>query len=233
MVNNFDHWVVVDGLSLNGGSTRHCNALTTLPCHSTDGTVEMMRQVAGDHTHVKFIECRDKYRSKDAQVNRAVQVIRDQYKHGWLWQVDADEHWTAAKLSQAEDMLSKSPMREATFRFNHYVGERLVAVGGWGNGYVTRLFKWTGGRFLSHEPPRIDPFNRVLKMPDTIKFDHYSYLFEKDVRFKEKYYKGYEGLTDKWKSLQQCKEFPQPVSSLLPPTVQHVDFDKSQIIQLQ
>lgn len=231
MVQNFDLWVVVDGLSLNGGSTRWCNALNELPCHSTDGTVEMMRQVADSNSHVHFSECKQKYRSKDVQVNTAIEIIRKHYKSGWLWEVDADEHWTAEKLSQAEELLGKSPMREAEFRFNHYVGDNLIAAGGWGSGYLSRLFKWSGGRFISHEPARIDPHKRVMKMPDTIKFDHYSYYFEKDVAFKERYYGGYKGLLQKWYTLQTLKDFPQPLSALLPDTTS-IDLSKSQIIKI-
>jgi hypothetical protein len=51
-----------------------------------------------------------------------------------------------------------------------------------------------------------------------LSFDHYSYYFENDVAFKEKYYKGYQGVLQNWYKLQTMKDFPQPISVLLPPT---------------
>jgi len=183
MAENFDYWAVVDGLSQNGGSTKWCNKVEGKP-HSTDGSVEFMREFAATHPNVMYKVATMPFKSKDHQVNEAVEMIRRKVKHGYLWQVDVDEKWTAEDLDKAERLLADSPMRQASFGFNHYVGQNLVAVGTWGSGYVNRLFMWRGQRFASHEPPRMDTRGRTLKI-DEVRFDHYSYAFEQDVLFKD------------------------------------------------
>lgn len=229
MVKNFDYWAVVDGLSGNGGSTSWCNGLN-LPANSTDGSVEFMTELASNHNNVLFSYRTAPYKSKDHQVNEAVELLRRKVKRGWLWQVDVDEQWTEEKLYNAEQRLFFSPMREASFQFNHYVGKNLIAKGDWGNGYVARLFKWRGQRFRSHEPASIDPHGRVMKM-DGIKFDHYSYYFDQDVKFKDQYYGGYKGIYDKWVALQQMTNFPQPLSVLMPSTARDCN-SNTQIIKI-
>lgn len=102
------------------------------------------------------------------------------------------------------------------FRFRHFVGDGLIAEGSWGSGKVCRLFRWRGQKFISHEPPLM--FRKDKTLESELSFDHYSYYFENDVAFKEKYYKGYQGLLQNWYKLQMIKDFPQPISSLLPPT---------------
>lgn len=230
MTKHFDYWAVVDGLSGNSGSTSWCNKMDSLPPSSTDGTNEFMTEWAKDHPNVLYYRADSPFISKDGQVNKAVQMLRNKVKQGWLWQVDADEKWTIEAIEEAEKQLFWSPMKEASFQFNHYVGKDLIAVGDWGSGWVTRLFKWRGQRFISHEPARIDPHRRILKIKD-VKFDHYSYLFEEDVLFKEKYYRGYNGMYDKWLTLQSCDTFPQPLSSLMPVTAQAYN-DNTQIIRI-
>ena len=38
------------------------------------------------------------------------------------------------------------------------------------------------------------------------RFNHYSYYFEQDVKFKEAYYGGYEGLFERWKGVQANRD---------------------------
>lgn len=215
MVQNFDYWAVVDGLSQAGGSTRWCNTLKLSPS-STDGTTEFMRDVASKHNHVMFFSSKVPFKSKDEQVNKAVDMIRTKVKRGWLWQVDADEQWEIETIEEAEQKLFWSPCLQMAFKFRHFVGDGLIADGRWGSGKVCRLFRWRGQKFISHEPPLM--FKRDKTFESELSFDHYSYYFENDVAFKEKYYKGYQGLLQNWYKLQTLKEFPQPVSVLLPPT---------------
>ena len=215
MVQNFDYWAVVDGLSNAGGSTGWCNTLKLSPS-STDGTTEFMQDVAKKHPHVLFYSAKVPFKSKDEQVNKAVDMLRTRAKRGWLWQVDVDEHWTVETIEQAEQKLFWSSALQMAFRPRHYVGHNLLAVGRWGSSHFTRLFRWRGQKFISHEPPLM--FRKDKTLESELSFDHYSYYFENDVAFKEKYYKGYQGLLQNWYKLQTLKEFPQPISVLLPPT---------------
>lgn len=214
MLRNFDYWAVTDGLSHPNLSTWHCNRLD-LPYHSTDGTVEYLRDLSDKNGHMLFKEATGYWRSKDDQINECIKSLKREVNMGMLWQVDVDEVWDINDMREVEARLFDSPMKQASVKFNHYVGEGLIAQGEWGDGSVNRLFKWRGQKFLSHEPPKMDPYNRTLQCDD-IRFDHYSYYFEKDVAFKEKYYKGYQGLLDNWKALQQYDEFPVSLDCLMP-----------------
>jgi hypothetical protein len=215
MVNNFDYWAVVDGLSQAGGSTRWCNTLK-LPASSTDGTTEFMTELASKHKNVLFYSASVPFKSKDEQVNRAIDMIRTKVRRGWLWQVDADEHWDIETIETAEQKLLFSSSLQMSFKFRHFVGDGLVAEGDWGSGSMCRLFRWRGQKFITHEPPMM--FRREKTLESQLSFDHYSYYFENDVAFKEKYYKGYQGILHNWYKLQTMKDFPQPISVLLPPT---------------
>lgn len=222
MVKNFDLWAISDGLSGNAKDSRFLNILRGAPKQSTDGTVEYLTELSSKNSNVLFFSSPNGWRSKTDEVNHAVCLIKQKLsiKHKQesyinLWQVDADEHWTIEKIQAAEKMLSESGHTQVAFGFNHYVGEGLIAVGQWGSDKVSRLFKWRGEKFMSHEPAVIHRRPKVLQA-DSIKFDHYSYYFEKDVIQKDVQYINCNGLHKNWKTLQELPEFPQPISALFP-----------------
>lgn len=212
MVKHFDHWVIVEGHSKPGRSTSWCNDLVINPV-SDDGTVAYCEALAMNHKNITFHSNGTYFKSKDTQVNLALALLKKKYNAGFLWQVDADEHWSVEDLEKSESQLSFSGFKQASFQFNHYVGKNLIAQGDWGSGWVNRLFLWRGQRFITHEPSVMELPYRTTKM-EGIKFNHYSYVFRQDVEFKEKYYPGYTGITKRWDSLQMCKQFPQPITAL-------------------
>jgi hypothetical protein len=125
----------------------------------------------------------------------------------FLWQVDIDEQWTVEQLEIAEKELTANNGKTGCFYCNFYVGKNLIAVGDWGEGRIEpyrRLWKWAGESFVSHEPPKLlgDNNPRLLLTP---KFNHYSYYFDEDVKFKETYYGNYSGLYDRWLAIQSTK----------------------------
>lgn len=229
MTKHFDHWVIVEGHAKPGRSTSWCNDLVISPT-STDGTIGYCEALALNHKNVTF-HCNGVYfKSKDVQVNLALALLKRKFNAGFLWQVDADEHWTVDQLQAAESLLSYSGFKQAAFQFNHYVGKDLLATGDWGSGWVNRLFLWRGQRFISHEPSMMELPYRTTQIKE-IKFNHYSYVFKQDVEFKEKYYPGYTGITKRWESLQMCKDFPQPITALFDPSTR-VGKGNSQIIKI-
>lgn len=212
MISNFDHWVVVEGHARPNGSTRWCRKLNISP-RSTDGTHEYMIELESNHSNVHYVSPGRYWMSKDHQVNKALEVIRQYTQDCYLWEVDCDEHWTKEKLIAAEAIAENSSHICFAFQFNHFVGPRLIAHGEWGDGCLNRLWKWTGQPFRSHEPAVIMGQRSAYLIPD-IKFDHYSYYFEKDVAFKASYYKDHEQVLDKWHLLQSMQQFPVHISSL-------------------
>lgn len=217
MTDNFDLWVVVEGHARPGGSTRWCKKIPVLP-RSDDGTHEFMTDMAATNPNVLYYSHGRYWSSKDDQVNKAIQIIRGITNKGYLWQVDVDEHWTADNLARAERYADGSDYTGFAFQFNQFVGvtddgRQMVATGEWGSGYHNRLWKWRGQLFRSHEPPMLLLQRAVAKVPG-VRYDHYSYQFKQDVKFKSMYYTGHEHIFPNWQALPSCRDWPQPISAL-------------------
>ena len=211
MLTHFDYWVIAEGHSSNGGSTYWCKNMS-VPPNSTDGTVEYIKELARNNTHVLAYSHHKYYKSKDDQFNKALQMLKSKINKCYLWQVDVDEHWTLEDLEAAERKLWRSYENVASFQFNHYVKDDVIATGWWGSGRVNRLWKWKGQSFSSHEPAiMVGQSKKALELPQ--KFEHYSMVFEQDVKFKAKYYKGHEQVYLNWKELDKFR-FPVHVSKL-------------------
>lgn len=209
MTTMFDHWVIVEGVSRPTGSTSWCKELST-DFHnnylSNDGTTEFLDSIKSDK--VTIVRCKDKpWNNKDDQVNAAIDHIKTITNECMLWQVDIDEKWTARQLREAEETLKLNKGKTGCFLCNYYVGPKQIATGQWGEGNYEpyrRLWDWKGEKFISHEPPKLDGKNGPgLLLPQ--KFNHFAYYYEEDVKFKEAYYQGYEGLLSRWKEVQNNK----------------------------
>jgi hypothetical protein len=215
MVSMFDKWVIVEGFSRNGGSTAWCTSIRPLS-QSTDGTIELCQSLQSDK--VIFATSQTGWSSKDEQVNKAIELLQGS-EPGWLWQVDADEHWTIEDLEGAETMLQKDIKLAGGFQFYHYLckdvdGRQLVGKGAWGDNIHTRLWWWQGQKFISHEPPKMVGQDGVRLLPQ--KYHHYAYYFEQDVIFKSKYYRGYRQVLHNWQQLRRRRfDYPIPAKTLL------------------
>lgn len=211
MQENFDLWVVVEGHSRPGGSTSWCHSLD-IPPVSDDGTVEYMSHITAGNNNVLFHSGGSYFSSKDEQFNKAIEMLRTRTNNCFLWQVDCDEHWNKDHLALSERLLNKSHSNVAITQFNQFVKQDVIAIGDWGSSWVNRLWRWRGERFLSHEPSvMVNQSKQPLQIP--YKFDHYSYVFEKDVKFKSKYYSGHEMVYQNWKKLDTLT-FPCHISNL-------------------
>lgn len=220
MVDMFDLWVIVEGVAKNSGSTSWCN---TLPdnCHlnhrSNDNTTELIDSIASSNTKVKIVRTLDgPWESKDDQVNAGIHEILKYTNKAFLWQVDIDEQWTPEQLKIAEQELEQGGGKTGYFLSNYYVGPNQVALGEWGEGRsgpYRRLWDWKGELFETHEPPKLVGKNGpgLLLTP---RFNHYAYYFDTDVKFKEIYYQGYNGLYDRWVKVQENRGI-LPIRALL------------------
>lgn len=166
--------------------------------------------------------------SKDQQVNAAIDIFKNDrikiYKDSretnpipekisskrpieniFLWQIDADEQWTEEQMDEAEKMLIEQKADCGMFLADHWVGKDLKAFGEWGEGKklpYRRLWRWGGQYFKTHAPPVLDKGNgKETLLPQ--KFQHYAYCFDRDVRFKDDWYRGHEGIYGKWKALNE------------------------------
>jgi hypothetical protein len=221
-----DYWVVVEGAAAPGGSTSWCRELDKKT--SDDGTLLILDEAEYANNNVHLVPCpKDGWASKDNMVNAAVGAAVH-LKAGvltpiFLWQLDIDEQWTIDQMDAAECTLTEVGADCGCFHANHFVGPDIVAKGTWGEGNdpedplrnaYRRLWLWCGRRFETHEPPMLYGGNgKEVLLPQ--RFNHFSYRFEQDVLFKQRYYQGYEDLHKKWCSLQSETTFPQPVSRLI------------------
>ncbi len=212
MASMFDKWIVIEGYSLPYGSTSWCKRLD-LPATSQDGTVEFMNQFCKDHPNVYFYSSGKHYNGKDDQVNLGIDIIRKLTKSCYLWEVDVDEHWKIEDIELAESIADKSKAIGFSFPFNHYIGKDMIAKGDWGSGYLNRLWKWSGQYFKSHEPAMLIG-QRYTEAIKEVRFEHFSYVFEKDVKFKSQSYSGHENVYKNFHLLESDIEFPAHISTL-------------------
>lgn len=211
MAGTFDHWVVVEGLARNGGSTNWMRPVRA-PFTSMDGTVKFMTELSQAYPDsVHFYSHHKPFTSKDEQFNKGLAMLREHTTDCFLWQVDADEQWTRDDIKQAENRLKRSLANVASFQFNHYVKNDIVAVGEWGSGRVNRLWKWKGESFKTHEPAVMKGQTASLQLPQ--KFQHYSMVFDKDVKYKGKTYPGNEQVYPNWLKMDSW-QYPCHVSQL-------------------
>jgi hypothetical protein len=209
MINNFDYWVIVEGVANNSGSTSWCKELPE-SFHknflSNDGTTEFLDTIKSNKVMVVRPNNRP-WKSKDEQVNAAIATIKTITDKCFLWQIDIDEQWTGDQLSICEQSLKDIGGKTGCFYCNYYVGKFQKVVGEWGEGRIEpyrRLWDWQGEQFIKHEPPTLEGKNGPGILIN-VKFNHYAYYFEEDVKFKQAYYGGYEGLYNRWLNIQNNK----------------------------
>jgi hypothetical protein len=210
MSDNFDYWVIVEGVAKPNGSTSWCKELSPSVYKnylSVDGTTDFLNKLASDRIKVIRPDNRP-WESKDEQVNAAIQEIKKITNECFLWQVDVDEQWTKEQLQQSEDLLIKNNGKTGCFYCNYFVGPGQQVFGDWGEGKIEpyrRLWNWKGEEFESHEPPKLKG-NNGPGLLINVRFNHYAYYFFQDVKFKEIYYSGYDGLYERWLKVQQNRD---------------------------
>ena len=236
------HWHIVEGVadlrhdtawSLPAGGrvpeTGHRNGL------STDGTTEYLDDLARRFNGQVTV-----YRKTGAfwdgkleMVNAPLPYIREKCL---LWQVDADELWTAEQIARARDLFLAHPDRTAAYyvcRF--FVGRDLVVTSRNTYGNRTgsewlRTWRWEpGDRWISHEPPKLvrltaagaeqDLAANAFQLDETeaegLVFQHYAYATEAQLQFKQSYY-GYENAVAQWQLLQAVRRFPVRLADYFP-----------------
>ncbi|MBK4722805.1 hypothetical protein JJL56_28515, partial [Azospirillum sp. YIM DDC1] len=140
---------------------------------------------------------------------------------GLLWQIDADELWTAEQIRTVHALFQANPKRTAAYYWcDYFVGpERIIATR---HNYAQNpqqewLRTWRfepGMSWAAHEPPvlvdaagrdlaRIDPFTQDEMEEAGVVFQHFAYVTEAQAAFKESYY-GYKDARAHWRRLQEA-----------------------------
>jgi hypothetical protein len=221
----FDKWIIVEGYSKPILDTSWCKEIDTTKFTnnglSNDGTTEFLNHIASDKIQIIRKPNGDFWNGKTEMCNAAVQGLNNTV----LMEFDADEIWDVNTLKSVTDYSIQhfDEFDGMMFFCNCFVGHNLVTVGEdcYGNNPNEWCRLWNVrdiSEFITHEPPRMKNLNKILHRNFTKTqgwiFNHYSYLYEKQLKFKEDYY-GYTGAVEQWKSLQNNTVFPANLNRFL------------------
>ncbi|MDZ4063249.1 MAG: hypothetical protein U1E22_01140 [Coriobacteriia bacterium] len=230
------HWHVVEGVAelkhdtawslKNGGRVSdelHRNGL------SNDGTSEYL-----DELESRFPDNVTVYRKRDGafwdgkleMVSAPLSTID---RECLLWEVDADELWTADQICCARQLFLDNPGSTAAYYFCEFFvgpGLRTTTIDTYANNTAYEWLRtWRfrpGHRWITHEPPslgvrhsatqwvdlaQINPLRHDVTGSHGLVFQHLAYVTPEQLRFKEVYY-GYANAVQQWERLQEQTDFP-------------------------
>ncbi|TBR60236.1 glycosyl transferase family 1 [Westiellopsis prolifica IICB1] len=230
------HWHIVEGvaklqhdtgwsLKLGGqiSDTIHCNG------RSNDTTTEYLDELVRQYPDNITVYRQPEgvfWDGKREMVNEPLFNINEECL---LWQIDVDELWTVNQICTARQMFIDNPEKTAAFYWCWYfVGENLMISTR--NCYSQNprqewLRTWRykpGAVWVAHEPPTleeplsngqwrnvaaINPFLHHETEKHGLVFQHFAYVTQNQLEFKEQYY-GYKNAVSHWKNLQKQTRFP-------------------------
>lgn len=190
---------------------------------SSDGTSEYLDRIAAEEPGRVSVYRKPSGAFWQGKVEMVTAPLAAMTEECLLWQVDADELWTAEQIARARQMFLDSPSRTAAlYLCQFFVGPSLVLdkVDHYGN---YRAYEWLrtwryrpGDFWHSHVPPRLmrpqpdgpdlelgaaNPFLHEETAAGGLVFQHFAYATREQVAFKEVYY-GYDGAVRRWDALQ-------------------------------
>jgi glycosyltransferase involved in cell wall biosynthesis/predicted O-methyltransferase YrrM len=174
------------------------------------------------------------WEGKLEMVNQPIWALGD---NCLLWEIDADEIWTAEQLVAGRKLFLDDPSKTAALYWCWYfVGPDLVISTRKcyaNNPQMEWLRTWRyrpGMRWVAHEPPvlaepladgrwravaQVNPILHEQTEAAGLVFQHYAYATREQVQFKEDYY-GYRGAVARWEALQGAGEFPVMLRDYFP-----------------
>lgn len=228
------HWHIVEGLAdLKHDTAWSVRNGATLPDdvvkdgRSVDGTAEYLDQIARENPQQVTIYRAPNGRNWDGKLEMIAAPVENLPEECLLWEIDSDELWTADQFRKMRDLFLQFPNRTAAvFYCWYFVGPGLLI----NRARRYREIEWRrawryrrGMQWVAHEPPvlatpvagsakrldvaAVNPFLPTETESHGLVFQHFAYVVEPQLAFKEKYY-GYKGITDQWKRLAGENNFP-------------------------
>lgn len=210
-------WHVVEGATRNVRDTNWCQPQE--PRLSVDGTTEYLNTLA-HHPRVRIYR-NNHWDGKVAMVNAPLPSITEE---AVLMQMDVDEIWKPDDIELITNSFNEKRIGSVQCRCRYFLGPNIITVGQncYGNNPGEWLRFWRffpGSRFITHEPPALqheDPNRKQVRFKTaTCTFDHYAYLYDFQVAYKEKFY-GYPGALEQWQRLQANTVWPVKLKDFLP-----------------
>ena len=224
-------WHIVEGAaslvhdtawSVNaGGRVDHAAHASGL---SIDGTTTYLDEIVADEARRISVYRKPGgafWDGKREMVSAPLPNIREECL---LWQVDADELWTAEQIASIHRLFREDPERSAAYYWCHYVPAPGAVVATRYNYAANPAVEWLrtwryrpGDWWKAHEPPTLvrpeaggvvdvakkHPFLHDETEEAGAVFQHFAYATEAQVRFKESYY-GYTGAVGRWRALGEA-----------------------------
>ena len=231
------HWHIIEGVADLVNDTAWSKPLGGYinPCfhrqgRSLDGTGAYLDEIAGNNPGQVTIYRKPKGEFWNGKLEMINAPLAGLNCPCILWQVDVDEFWTSKALVRMHKLFMQHPDKTAAYFYcNYFVGplKYVVSMNTWATGPLDWLRAWRYNpqmRWAAHEPPqlvdslgrdvgRTNPFPRDYTLARGISFQHYAYVLESQVRFKESYY-GYTGAVEKWRRLNRTSGKLKPADFL-------------------
>ena len=213
------HWHLYEGISHNpfapGSITpdMHRNGL------SVDGTTEYITDHLIWHPNVTVYRVGADWKSMYLTA-RFQHMLGKLTEPTLAWEVDVDEYWDANQIETMARMFDEQSAKTAAwFRCRLFVGQKLMlpradyGPGGRLSHEWKRAWRHRPGLiYAQHDPPTVldengadvfakNPFIHNETEAAGLVFNHYAYVTEAQVRFKERRY-GFHGCLNDWKRLQ-------------------------------
>jgi hypothetical protein len=213
-------WRVAEGASDNTHCTKWCRKPE--PRLSVDGTTEYLNGISS-HPNVKI------YRRQlwDGKVTMFNTMLADVKQPCILLTADVDEQWTAPQLERIVAMFEQNPeIMRAYFFCRYFVGKDIIITTE--NGYGNRPQEWlrcwrfrSGMKFQSHELPILNHNIGLFATREQTRelglvFDHFSWVEERNVQQKLKFYNYGEHCINGWRRLQANNSWPVSLKKYLP-----------------
>lgn len=232
VTNMVDHLIIVEGaVDATIGSAKWSGQIPPTYQNngrSVDGTVEYLQEMDSKHENLHVIIGDGFWTGKDEMINVAVDKAREiaeEYTSGFkessfLWEIDSDEHWTSWKMDEIEREMVAEGADCVQVLHHVMMGKRLQGYGPhWGGNPCYRLWNWKGEKYRMHAPPILEGTKgngRVINVHQ--RFVHYSYYFEKDMKFKGDWYYTDLNILPRWKEIQKYSKdkFPVELGYILP-----------------
>jgi hypothetical protein len=220
----FDEWHIIEGATLPTSDTAWCQNIDQRFYSdkklSIDGTTEFLDSIT-DNKKIFVHRKNDFWNGKTEMCN----VVNDKMEDCILMQFDVDEIWNPKTLQEITDYaLNNDGFHGMLFRCNYFVGPNLKIISD--DTYGNKADEWCRlwkikdkTSWRTHEPPRIHGLTNFLSKNFTSQkgwnFDHYAYVLESQLEFKENFYR-YNGALNQWKNLQMNNNFSAYLRNFLP-----------------
>lgn len=185
------------------GAEKRAEGYCTVDGHSIDDTLRDIDYLKSIDTEKKIIIIKNSriWNGKTEMCNSFLHLVKADY----LWQLDIDEFYKQEDIQKVKKFLGEHPETTCVqFYAKYFIGSfESISIGEFGNSphEWNRIFKVNKYcKWLRHAPPKlvdtrtgrpmdeIDLLTRDATRGMGIYMYHYSYVTQKDIVFKEKFY---------------------------------------------